>query len=465
MNILDKANRVRLIALSKISKEEREEYSQYFTPPETASMAASMYSEIKARKVSCLDLGAGTGILTAAVYERFKDKITQVDAIEIDKKLSSVLNDELSSLNVPYDLIIGDALTETPKKKYDYIILNPPYKKMRANDFRQKSLPCNVTNLYVAFMLIGLMHLKEYGEMVAIVPRSWTNGSYFKDFRKYVLSNYSLDAMHVYGSRKEIFSDTNVLQETMIVKFSKQQQLSNILVSYSEKKSDKVEKRLYKADELIDSQHLAVRINPSPNQLPGSTISDIGLCPSTGKIVDFRSKVFIYKDKPQSSHIYPLYYAGNFAEGEVSHPCDIGKPQWFFAKEPKQIKMLIQPGAYTVIKRFTSKEEKKRIVAFPLINKLPVALENHLNFIHAGSPRKVIPLRSKELAKGLALWCNSSLIDEWFRGISGSTQVNASDIKQIPCPTLEELENIGKFWKWDLTQSEIDEICGEKKWN
>ncbi len=458
LNIIGRADKVRLNTINRTSRNIREKYSQYLTPPETALTAVSMFSKTKNPKIDCLDLGAGTGILTVALYERFKNKINKIDAVEIDKVLSSILSKELSSLNIPYELIIGDAFTKTPNKKYDCIILNPPYKKMKADDARQKLLPCNVANLYAAFMLIGLTHLKKYGEMIAIVPRSWTNGQYFNAFRKYIFNNYSLDFMHIYGSRKDIFSDTNVLQETMIVKFSKQRQTHEIFVSYSESKSDNVKLNLYKADELINFNDLTVRVVPKSDKLPFSTIKAVGLCPSTGKIVDFRNKDSLYKDNPHLSDVYPLFYAGNFVENKILHPRNFGKPQWFLAKEPKQKRTLIQPGAYTIIKRFTSKEEKKRVVAYPLVIKNPVALENHLNFIHEGTSRKVVPLRSKRLAEGLALWCNSSLIDEWFRGISGSTQVNASDIKQFPCPTLKELEKMGRFWKWNLTQEEIDKI-------
>ena len=68
-----------------------------------------------------------------------------------------------------------------------------------------------------------------------------------------------------------------------------------------------------------------------------------------------------------------------------------------------------------------------------------------------------------ELAQGLALWLNSTFIDKWFRDVSGSTQVNAGDIKAMPCPSLSDLERIGVYWRADLTQEMIDAICEELK--
>lgn len=33
----------------------------------------------------------------------------------------------------------------------------------------------------------------------------------------------------------------------------------------------------------------------------------------------------------------------------------------------------------------------------------------------------------------------SSIIDEWYRQVSGSTRVNATDLRQIPCLSIEQL--------------------------
>ena len=462
-DVLQHASRIRIETIRSTSEKKRADLAQHLTPFETAKLAASMFSQLESwqKSIRCLDLGAGTGMLSLALYDRFGESIEKLDAVEMDIELATVFEAEMAIAGIPYELIQGDALVDTPEAFYDKIILNPPYKKMAANDSRQNSLPCRSANLYSAFMAIGLSRLVEDGELVAIVPRSWMNGGYFEPFRKYAFSFCSLDAVHVYESRAEVFSDTDVLQETIIVKFSKRSQSEQVVVSKSLGKGDEVSYATYAAQDLIDPRSFIVRIAPKDEVGLRETIGSLGLCPSTGKVVDFRCKDIIFRERPQCRDVYPMIYAGNFQHGVLEHPLDIGKPQWFKvdADNKKAKKQLIRSGPYVVVKRFSTKEERRRVVARPLLLDSSVALENHLNFIHAGTPRNVVPLRSVELANGLSIWLNSTYLDRWFRDVSGSTQVNAGDIKSMPCPPLDLLEEAGKHWRANLTQDEIDEIC------
>ena len=99
-------------------------------------------------------------------------------------------------------------------------------------------------------------------------------------------------------------------------------------------------------------------------------------------------------------------------------------------------------GHFVITKRFSSKEEKRRIVASVYDASLPgdlIGFENHLNVIHTN--QKGI---SKELALGLYLFLNSTLIDRYFRQFNGHTQVNANDLRSLHYPSMETLENMGK---------------------
>ncbi len=458
----ERAIKTRIRVIEETPEVNRKKFAQHLTPPEVAMLAVSMFSDSKT-DIKCLDLGGGTGILSIAVLERFGRQVKELDTIEIDSSLAAIYDKETRK-RVKGKTIIGDALTDSilKEKKYNRVILNPPYRKMAANDYRQALLPVRSPNLYSAFVMAAIEHLSEDGELVAIIPRSWMNGEYFIPFRHYVIGECSIDAIHVYGSREEVFSDTSVLQETIIIRLSKRMkgQTPTIRVSHSAGKGDTVNKNNYPANSLIIGENKIVRVVPQDqNTLAAHTIEEVGLCPSTGKVVDFRSRNYIYEEAPSEKNAVPLIYVSNFPKGKLEHPLSFGKGQWFALDDDWAKKQVCEPGAYVLVKRFSAKEEPRRVVAYPLVIDEPVALENHTTFLHQGTSHKVIPLRSDSLAYGLTIWLNSTFIDKWFRGVSGSTQVNAGDIKIMPCPQLTELETLGESWHVDMTQDEIDQIC------
>lgn len=455
----ERAAQTRIKAIASTPEETRQALAQHLTPPEVATLAANLFSDAD-EGISCLDLGGGTGILSVALMERYGKRVRRMDTVEIDPTLAKIYDEEVRGL-VAGKTVLGDALLVDAGDgiRYDRIILNPPYGKMASNDPRQDALPAHSANLYSAFMMRGIQQLADGGEMVAIVPRSWTNGDYFAPFRRYALSECSLDALHVYGSRDEVFADTNVLQETMIVRLSKRPQTDTIRVSESAVKGEEPTVAEYGVGDLIVGDNLVVRIAPEEATTLAGTVESVGLCPSTGKVVDFRSRSYIAREKPSERPSVPLVYVGNFPHGQLEHPLSFGKGQWFCLDDEWAAKQVCQPGAYVLVKRFSAKEERRRVVAYPLVVDDPVALENHSSFLHQGRPRKVVPLRSADLAYGLSLWLNSTFIDDWFRGVSGSTQVNAGDIKKMPCPTLDQLEHLGKEWTAGMTQEAIDDEC------
>lgn len=461
MGTLERATEARARAIEGTSEARRHALAQHLTPAETASLAASLFSDLPDGEEApcCLDLGGGTGMLSSALCERYGGKINRMDTVEMDEKLARIYDEEVRGL-AEGDTIIGDAITTYLPRRYQRVILNPPYGKMAASDPRQAILPTRSPNLYTAFMLVGLSVLDDGGEMVAIVPRSWTNGDYFKPFRQFVLANYSLDVLHFYGSRTEVFSDTSVLQETMLIRISKRQQIPTIRVSQSLTKGEEPVAHEWAYDDIVVGPDLVVREEPARDGGLQDTIAGLGLCPSTGKVVDFRCRDRTYAERPTDRHTVPLVYVGNLRGGVMTHPrSDLGKPQWFADDDDWGKAQVMPTGSFVVVKRFSSKEEPRRVVAYPLAVEEPLALENHSTFIHAGRPRQVVPLGSPDLARGIALWLNTTFIDQWFRGVSGSTQVNAKDIKQMPCPTLEALEALGGKWVVGMTQEQVDEVC------
>ena len=119
--------------------------------------------------------------------------------------------------------------------------------------------------------------------------------------------------------------------------------------------------------------------------------------------------------------------------------------------------MLLPEGWYTVVKRFSAKEERRRIVASvwsPSDNPGEVAFENHLNVFHIGGRGL-----DEDLARGIAVWLNSSVIDKFFRTFSGHTQVNATDLRTLRFPSMETLRCLGR--NAVVSQVEVDSLVKE----
>lgn len=113
------------------------------------------------------------------------------------------------------------------------------------------------------------------------------------------------------------------------------------------------------------------------------------------------------------------------------------------------------------MKRFTAKEERRRLVPAVLhpgdAPGARIGIENHLNYFH----RDGASLGDLE-AHGLAGFLGSSLVDQYFRQFSGHTQVNASDLRSLRYPDAATLRAMGRRLRGRLgDQREIDQVVRE----
>ncbi len=130
-------------------------------------------------------------------------------------------------------------------------------------------------------------------------------------------------------------------------------------------------------------------------------------------------------------------------------------------------KGLIQDNRnYLFVKRFTAKEEKRRLqCGIYLSNKYPqykkISTQNKINFID-GITTEI----SECLVYGLYVIFNSTLYDEYYRILNGSTQVNSTEINSMPVPDLESIQEMGKKLMKNRNMSEdncnkiLEVYCG-----
>ena len=186
------------------------------------------------------------------------------------------------------------------------------------------------------------------------------------------------------------------------------------------------------------------------------TLPKIGLKMKTGLTVDFRNQQYLSDNS--SNNAIPLFYSQHIQDGIVKFP--IGKKnEYIVAEKPG----LIQNNTnYLFVKRFTSKEESRRLQCGIYLSKSQpaystISTQNKINFIDSD-----INELSETTVYGLYVLFNSTLYDRYYRILNGSTQVNSTEINSIPVPSLENINMLGKklIELGNITEINCDSILG-----
>jgi adenine-specific DNA-methyltransferase len=408
--------------------------------------------------IHLLDPGAGIGSLTAAVAAAAAPREIRATCYELEPGFQADLLDTLKALdntsaNVEQRDFIEHAiylLAAGEKPNFTHAILNPPYKKINTRSlhrFLLRKIGVETSNLYTCFLACTIGLCRPGAQIVCIIPRSFMNGLYFKPFRYWLLDRVAITHIHVFDSRDRVFSDDNVLQENVILRMIVGGKQSNVQVtaSYDQQFAD-TRQRICDFSDVVtpgDEElffHVPAFDLISPKALPGFTLRELGLDVCTGPVVDFRLREHL-RMKPEPGAV-PLLYASHFVNGKIEWPRESKKPNAIVRNRETE-RWLMSNGCYVVLRRLTSKEEKRRVVAYLLDeNALPgetIGFENHLNVIHRD--RHGLPVT---LARGLWIYLNSQSVDDYFRTFSGHTQVNATDLRRLRYPSLAELESMGR---------------------
>lgn len=483
LQLLEHVETVRKEVGRKITQKRKSELGQFMTPSTVARFMASLFPSPTLQTARLLDPGAGIGSLSGAFLDRLAAhsisvQHLQVVAYEIDASLRNHLSRTLAeyenALDIETSIEPGDFIEEAVKliltraPRFSHAILNPPYKKINTASRHRLLLRragIETVNLYSAFVALTIKLMQPSGQVVAIIPRSFCNGPYYRPFRELILAKTAIKHMHLFDARDRAFKDDDVLQENIIIMLEcgTPQEAVTVSTSTDDRFTD-TETHIYPFDRIVfpdDPEHfIHVPTSPEYNHIELSplvrcSLADIGLEVSTGPVVDFRLRPHI-RPMPERGTV-PLLYPGHFSGQAVDWPkTGMKKPNAIFRNSETE-KWLYPNGCYVVVRRFSSKEEKRRVVpsvVYPeAFNSPMLGFENHLNVFHFG--RKGIP---EDLARGLSLFLNSTAVDDQFRRFSGHTQVNATDLRQLKYPSREALTRLGIWAKThgQMTQLELN---------
>lgn len=454
---------------------------QFFTPLEIARFMGSLAVIPSDNKVTVLDPGCGTAVLTCALLEnlitRYENlEYVTVHAWDTDYKLlpyARLSLDYLSwwskgrGVNLEYvisekDFIMtnawclgGSIFEKCEETSYDYIISNPPYFKLGNDDVRTKacaSVVDGATNIYALFMAICAKKMKPDGQMIFITPRSFTSGRYFQRFREFLFDNAELDFIHLFKTRRDTFAKDNVLQELIITSLRPMFSSRKVIVSNSFGSEDlsASSQKEYEMSEIVD-----IRSAEKVIYLPAGETEDnvlrlfrkwdgslgkYGVKISTGPVVAFRAYDSIVSE--EEADTVPLYWMHNVAKMLADHPVAKKDKGQYIRVCEKTRSALLPNKNYVLLRRFSTKDDSSRLIAAPYFGNMStyefVGIENKLNYIYKPGGR----LRRSEVV-GLSALLNSKLFDTYFRTFNGNINVSATELRMMPMPPLDIIQEIG----------------------
>lgn len=475
--------------LTQRSEASRKNLGQFLTPPVVARFMAQEF-----RPSSCsirvLDPAMGSGVLACAVIEQaigegFPNDIL-IEGYEIDEELAAAATKALgmaarraAERGIAVQILVrcadfllrqaqrlqpslyAESGSENGEASYDYVIANPPYFKLSRDDPRVKALAGQIkgdTNIYALFMALCAKSLHPDGLACFIVPRSFCSGAYFAAFRAEFIASNIPTHVHVFETRDDAFRSDAVLQENVIFTFRKRLapkgDKGDVLITTSmgaEQLKGNVWGRYVDMEHFLASKSgvlffrlpvteldeaIVTAIDAWPNSLAKSDLNT-----STGPVVAFRAEgALMGTQEVSKGKAVPLVWMHNVRAQEVAWPVERGnKPQAIAAEA---MGLLTPVHNYVLLRRFSAKEERRRLIAAPLLRENFahewIGLENHLNYLYKThgelNPKEVI---------GLSSLLNSALLDRYFRVVNGNTQVNAQEIRALPLPPLEIVREIG----------------------
>jgi adenine-specific DNA-methyltransferase len=478
------ADRLGVLYASQGTQSHKKEKGQFFTPVAISTLMAS-FSKKKANTLRILDPGCGTAILTCCLIEELigeKHSVKEIEVVayEMDEALIEFSNQALSYLKawtnnkgvaLKYtlyadDFVLTNAAHLTTKiadeDAFDIIISNPPYFKLSKEDSRVKIINPLVkgqSNIYSIFMLVAARLLKMNGELIFITPRSFSSGSYFKSFREYFFTFMQLENIHLFASRKDTFTRDSVLQETVIMKATRETQIdiTNPVKVYSSQGLKDIKTpsvKIFQLQDLIDmtsqEKMLHLPINDEEEGIVNifkrwdGSINKYNIQVSTGPVVAFRSREHIY-DTYRNGTVFltPLFWLHNIDKMILTWPIPKPDKGQYVQILPETKSILIPNKNYILLRRFSTKDDKSRLIAAPYfcnaVDAEYIGVENKVNYIYR--PKGHL---SRNEVVGLCALLNSELFDNYFRIFNGNVNVSATELRAMTLPPLEDIINIGE---------------------
>ena len=504
------ADRLGIYYTQLVTPKQKKDNGQFFTPIPITRLMAS-YCSVSKKVIKILDPGCGTAVLSCALVEHLVQTKKNLEIIDLvayetapdlilfSQKTLTYLKKWLQDRDIRFqyiihihDFVLENAhvlKSENPQdlfgtknsgELFDIIISNPPYFKLARDDKKTMAaseLVSGQPNIYSFFLGIAAKLLLDKGELLFITPRSFASGNYFRAFRELFFKTVQLNKIHLFNSRKDTFNRDSVLQETLVIKATRENIDPNtkVLISSSEGLKDINEPTVkdFNFSNLVDlnskEKILHLPINDEEENILNlvstwqNVLGDYNIHISTGPVVAFRAWGFIQNTFENSNVLLaPLFWLHNVSKMILEWPKQQKEKGQFIRIEQGSKSLLIPNKNYILLRRFSTKDDKSRLIAAPYfcnyVSSDFIGVENKLNYIY----RKKGHLERNEVV-GLCTLLNSKLFNTYFQIFNGNVNVSATELREMRFPLLDDIKIIGNkiILSNDYSMSNVNNIVGE----
>lgn len=462
----------------------RSDMGAYYTPPPMVSRLLDLASigGTNFRTCTAIDPACGGGAFLAPVALRMlkhaipgsakqilADIVVRLKGIELDPfaawMTQVLLEASLLPLCVaaqerfPQVVTVDDALKHDSIGKFDLVIGNPPYGRVKLDATLRTHYARSLyghANFYGLFTDLALRLVKQKGVIAYLTPTSFLGGQYFKALREILTIETTPVAFDFIADRNGVFDD--VLQET-------------ILVAYHLIKSKKAAAVSLVVPQGIEQANVEpigkVRVpdNGGPWIIPRATqdaayvkkiskmpsrISDYGYRVSTGQLVWNRHKPQLRQEKGRGA--LPIIWAESVTPVGFRFSAERRNHAPYIQLNGQR--HLITSKACVLLQRTTAKEQVRRLTSAVIPQAFidlhgGVVVENHLNIIYAKDHCEVSPAT-------ISVILNSEAVDRVFRCISGSVAVSAYELQALPMPSVEQAKAVEALLQQNASSSDVE---------